>query len=271
MIRKPAVAGYFYPGHREDLLSTLRKLISPSTEKIEAKGIVVPHAGYMYSGVVAGKVYGKIVPPDVAIILGPNHTGLGEEVSIFPKGSFLTPLGEVNVNENLSNLIVKKAPFVSLEVQAHLREHSLEVQVPFLQYLNPSVEIVAIALMDLTWEQIEALGKSLAEAIKEYTQDIKRQVLLVASSDFSHYEPHEVAKKKDSLAIREILNLSERGLLEVVYRERISMCGVLPVAVALVASKALGAKKATLIEYKTSGDITGDHSAVVGYGGLIIH
>ncbi|MFN3505113.1 MAG: AmmeMemoRadiSam system protein B [Caldimicrobium sp.] len=271
MKRKPAVANYFYPGDNFTLNSLLDELIEESEEKIPALGIVVPHAGYIYSGKVAGKVYGRIVPPDVAIILGPNHTGLGEKASLFNGESFLTPLGEAKINQKFKNLILEKCYLVKEDSYAHLREHSLEVQIPFLQYLNFELEIVPLVLMDLDLEEIKILGKSLAEAISEFLSEEEKDVLIVASSDFSHYEPHTIAQRKDALAIEEIVKLSEEGLLRVVYENRISMCGVLPVCTMLVAVKELGASSAELVDYKTSGDITGDYSGVVGYAGIIIY
>ncbi|MFN3567962.1 MAG: AmmeMemoRadiSam system protein B [Caldimicrobium sp.] len=271
MKRKPAVAGYFYPGDTFTLKSFLEELVEESEEKKAALGIVAPHAGYMYSGKVAGKVYGIIEPPDVAIILGTNHTGLGEKASLFDGESFLTPLGEAKVNQNLKDLILEKCYLVKEDSYAHIREHSIEVQVPFLQYINPQIEIVPLALMDLDLEEIYVLGRSLAEALEEFLSSEERKVLIIASSDFSHYEPHSIAQRKDALAIEEILKLSEEGLLRVVYENRISMCGVLPVCTMLVAVKELGASRAELVDYKTSGDITGDYSAVVGYAGIIIY
>ncbi len=271
MKREPAVAGYFYPRERESLLLELKNLIKFFPEKISALGIVVPHAGYMYSGGVAGKVYGKIIPPDVAVILGPNHTGLGERISLFDGESFLTPLGEAQIEGNLAEILLKEEELVKKDKWAHIREHSLEVQVPFLQVLNPEIKILPLCLSDLDLNEIRKLGKALARSIKIFIEETGKKVLIVASSDFSHYEPHSVAKKKDSLAIKEILELSEEKLLKVVFSEKISMCGIIPVSVTIVACKELGAKNTLLVDYKTSGDVTGDYSAVVGYGGIIIY
>lgn len=271
MIRDAVVAGYFYPGRPESLLRTLEELIDVTEEKISAISIVVPHAGYIYSGKVAGKVYGRIQPPDLAIILGPNHTGLGPEVSLFSGEAFRTPFGLVKVNRDLVKLLLEYSNLISPDTLAHKREHSLEVQVPFLQYLNPDIEIVPLCIGHLSLEEIRELGDALSQAVAQFEDSTGRDVLIVASSDFSHYEPQAIANTKDLLAINEILNLSEEGLLRVVYQERISMCGVFPVAITICASKLLGAEKAVLVDYKTSGDITGDYSAVVGYGGIIIY
>ncbi len=268
MVRKPAVAGYFYPSTKEGLLSDLRHLVEPSSHKISAKAIVVPHAGYMYSGGVAGKVYGMINPPDVAIILGPNHTGLGARASIFDGDSFLTPLGEAKVEKDGVVFLTELVPFLKPEKLAHLHEHSLEVQVPFLQFLNSNVKIIPIVLLDLSLEEIYALGSALAEYILKHPE---KQTLLLASTDFSHYVPHEVAKKKDFLAIEQIKKLSPEGLLRVVFTERISMCGYLPVACLLSACQRLPVSTVELVDYKTSGDIIGDYSSVVGYAGIVIY
>lgn len=271
MKRQPAVAGFFYSHSPRELKLYLSDLIKFSSQKVEAKGIIVPHAGYMYSGWIAGKVYGKIEPPDVAIILGPNHTGLGKKVAIFNGEAFVTPLDEAKVNKVLVPKILEKIPLVQEDVMAHLHEHSIEVQIPFLQYLNPYIEIVPICLRQISLEEIRDLGQGLAEVVKDFILEEKKKVLFIASTDFSHYLPHEEAKKRDSIAIEKILELSEEKLIEAVIRYDISMCGVIPVAVTLVACKGLNAKKAELVDYCTSGDIIKDYSSVVGYGGIIIY
>ncbi len=267
MLRKPAVAGYFYPSTYEGLLSDLEALIKPTEKKIEAKAIIVPHAGYMYSGWVAGKVYGQIEPPEVAILLGPNHTGLGGRASLFDGEAFLTPLGKVKIEKGALNFLRERVTFLSLDKLAHLHEHSLEVQLPFLQYINGQVRIVPIVILDLSLEEIWALG----EALAEYVKSVKEKVLLVASTDFSHYVPQEVAQKKDSLAIEEIKKLSPEGFLKIVFQERISMCGYLPVACVLAACNILETREVRLVAYQTSGDIIRDYSSVVGYAGIIIY
>jgi len=268
MLRKPAVAGYFYPSTKDGLLSDLRYLVVPSSRKVSAKAIIVPHAGYMYSGGVAGKVYGMIKPPDIAVILGPNHTGLGARASIFDGDAYLTPLGEAKVEKDGVSFLIEQAPFLTPEKLAHLHEHSLEVQVPFLQYINPNLKIIPIVLLDLSLEEIYTLGSALAEYVLKHPE---KSILLVASTDFSHYVPHEVAKKKDFLAIEQIKRLSPEGLLQVVFRERISMCGYLPVSCLLAACQKLPVSTVELVDYKTSGDIIGDYSSVVGYAGIVIY
>ncbi|PMP65734.1 MAG: AmmeMemoRadiSam system protein B [Thermodesulfobacterium geofontis] len=268
MKREPAVAGYFYSENPRELKFHLSTLIKFKKNKIKAKGIIVPHAGYMYSGWVAGKVYGSILPPDTAMIIGTNHTGLGERISIFPGESFITPLGETLIDKELTEDLVKLVPIIAKDVMAHLHEHSIEVQVPFLQYINPEVKIVSLCLGRLKLEEVIELGRGISEVIKRYPD---KYVLIIGSSDFSHYVPHEVAKEKDMMAIKEILKLSEESFLKVIFEERVSACGYIPIAVTINACKNLGANKAELIDYMTSGDVIKDYSSVVGYAGIIIY
>ncbi|QER42052.1 AmmeMemoRadiSam system protein B [Thermodesulfobacterium sp. TA1] len=268
MKREPAVAGYFYSNNPKELEKHLAELIKFSETKIPAKGGVLPHAGYFYSGHVAGAVYGKIVPPDIAVILGPNHTGMGKPIAVFNGTSFITPLGEAKINKTFTTRFIELCPLASEDFLAHAHEHSLEVQVPFLQYINPKVEIVAICLRWISLKEIREIGIALAQTISLFPE---KRIFIVASSDFSHYVPQETAKYKDSLAIKEILSLSEEGLLKVVVENNISMCGVIPVAINIVACKHLGATKGELIAYATSGDIIRDYSSVVGYGGIVIY
>jgi len=266
MIREAAVAGQFYSSDPEVLRRELSRLIVEKEPKVEAKAVVAPHAGYMYSGHVAGAVYGRIVPPEVAVVIGPNHTGLGQAAAILPYGTFLTPLGEVPIEATLAQALLEKVPFLREDALAHLYEHSLEVQVPFLHYLNPSLSLVPICLSRLNYEDIVTLGQALAEVIAKHPQ----RVTMVASSDFSHYVADEVARAKDRLAIARILDLDAKGLLEVVLRENISMCGVIPTAVIIEAALRLGASQTELVKYATSGEVSGDYAQVVGYGGILI-
>ncbi|WP_297056093.1 AmmeMemoRadiSam system protein B [Thermosulfurimonas sp.] len=266
MFRQPAVAGQFYSDDPEVLRAELSRLIKKSPDPIEAKMVVAPHAGYMYSGWVAGEVYGRIRPPEVAVVLGPNHTGLGASAAIVSYGAFLTPLGEVPIESTLAEKILEEAPILREDHLAHLYEHSLEVQLPFLQYLQPEISLVPVCLGRLSVEEIEDLGEGLGRAIAGYPS----RVLLVASTDFSHYVPHEIAQRKDQRAIERILALDPLGLLEVVVREDISMCGVIPTAVALTAARLLGASRAELVRYATSGEVSGDYARVVGYAGILI-
>jgi MEMO1 family protein len=266
MLRNPAVAGQFYPGNADVLRAQLKGFVSSPSGAKKSLGIVAPHAGYIYSGAVAGSVYGEIVVPRTAIILGPNHTGLGARSAIFPDGEWATPLGRVQINARLSELVRKHAPQVEDDVAAHLYEHSLEVQLPFLQFVRTDISIVPICLGFADFPSCSALGKGIAGAIAEFGDE----VLIVASSDMTHYESATSARAKDDAAIREMIALNPEGLLKVCNDKGISMCGVIPATVMLVAALDLGAKNASLISYATSGDITGDNSQVVAYAALTV-
>lgn len=265
--RKPAVSGQFYPGTKSALEKQLELLIPKITaEKINAFGAVVPHAGYIYSGGVAGLVYASISPKKTYIILGPNHTGIGQAFSIMDLGAWLTPLGKAEINQGLAQEIIKSCPQVEIDTSAHSFEHSLEVQLPFLQYIVNNFDFVPIVLSQASLSQYQNFGKALSEVIKNYKHD----VVILASSDMTHYEPHEEAKRKDKMAIDAILNLDVDELAQKIARYDITMCGWAPVIVMITACKAQGATKAKLIKYQTSGDTSGDYSSVVGYAGIAI-
>lgn len=263
-IRKPAVAGQFYPGKEDSLRKSIEQMVCKVDEKIKAIGIVSPHAGYMYSGIVAGNVYSNIEIPETVIILGPNHTGTGSPYAIMTEGKWWTPLGEVEIESSLAKDILGSSKFIEEDINAHKFEHSLEVQIPFLQYFRSNIKIVPIVIGG---DDFEEIGEAIAKSLKKYKKDF----LLVASSDMTHYESHESARKKDKLAIDEILKLDEKGMLKKVREYDISMCGYGPAAIMLIASKLLGAKEAKLIKYMTSGDVSGDYSAVVGYAGIAVY
>jgi hypothetical protein len=266
MPRKPAVAGSFYAGTPESLRNQVLKCLETDQKPEEAMAAIVPHAGYMYSGWVAGAVYSRLKIPKTVVILGPNHTGMGAGASIMVKGEWQTPLGGVAVNEKLAASILNYSKVLADDEGAHLREHSLEVQLPFLQYLEAEFSFVPIAFLSHNYEACEDVGKALSQAIREYQQP----VLILASTDMSHYVSQEVAKKKDQQAINAILNLSARELYQTVLSQRISMCGFIPTVTLLIACQHLGAKEAKLVKYMTSGDINRDYTAVVGYAGFII-
>lgn len=265
IVRIPYVAGYFYPADERELISLLSKFIIKADEKISAIGCIVPHAGYIYSGKVAGKVYSSIKIPDNVIILGPNHNGLGLPSAIYKEGKWVTPLGEVDINKDLSEKILKHSKYLIEDPYAHRYEHSIEVQIPFLQFLNPNISIVPITIVDYRTPVLNDLGMAIYKAILE-TND---PILVIASSDFSHYELVNIARKKDFYAIEAILNLDEEEFMNRVRREDISICGAGPIFVTMIVSKYLGASKGILIDYNTSGDITKDYSEVVGYAGIV--
>jgi len=265
MKRKPYVAGQFYPAGREDLRGTIAGMIDPSADRTKAIALVSPHAGYIYSGRIAGAVFSSARWPEVVVLLGPAHRPIGSLFAIQARGSWLTPLGESPVDEALAARIVAGCPLVEVNEQAHIREHSLEVQLPFIQYFRDDAAIVPICVSHETrYSDLETLGRALATAIR----DDGREALLVASTDMSHYVAQTTAEKKDMRAIRKVLDLDPAGLFDTVVSEGISMCGFQPTAAALVAALGLGAVKAELIRYGTSGDASGDYAQVVGYAGI---
>lgn len=267
-IRKPVVAGQFYPGTNAALLSSLESLVDKKRSKEDAIGVVVPHAGYIYSGRVAGDVFSAIRPKDTYIILGPNHTGMGETFGLSTSSSWKTPLGDVKIDRALADAIMKNSEYVRADDASSAGEHSIEVELPFLQFLQKDFTFVPIVVANSEVATYRALGMAIASAVKDLRME--SSVTIVASSDMTHYESQEEAKRKDAAAIDAILNLDEYQLIESVARLDISMCGSAPTAVMIAASKELGAKSAKLIGYSTSGDASGDYSSVVGYAGIIV-
>ncbi len=265
MTRKPCVAGRFYPDEPALLQSAIDTFLVNS-RKERAIAIIAPHAGYVYSGAIAGKVYASVNIPDAVILIGPNHTGLGERAAIMPKGVWEMPLGRVKINEKLSGALLDSSGLFSADSAAHLMEHSLEVQLPFIFSLNKNASIVPLTVMHAREAECAEMGASIAKAVAAYGKD----VLIVVSSDMNHYDTDALTREKDRLAIEEVLKLDPMGLLKVTARRDISMCGVIPAAIAITAAKRLGAKTAKLIKYSTSGEASGDFSKVVGYAGIII-
>ncbi|HXY55162.1 MAG TPA: AmmeMemoRadiSam system protein B [Nitrospirota bacterium] len=276
MLRHAAVAGYFYQGTADALKKQVQGFIISGANKVKARGILAPHAGLMYSGAVAGAVYSSIDLPDTFILIGPNHTGLGASVSLMSGGRWETPLGTVDIDEPLAAAILEESSHIHADTLAHLREHSLEVQLPFIQYFKHKFKIVPLQMLDTRLEICLDVGRAIATAVKEReAQDAEhesglRKVLIVASSDMSHYERAVTAKEKDSKAIHQILNLDPEGLFRTVRDYGITMCGYGPAVVMLAACKALGASHAELIKYANSGDVSGDYEQVVGYAGIVI-
>lgn len=266
MNREPVVAGQFYPGTKAKLEDMLKLLTKEKGELQDAIGCISPHAGYVYSGEVAGKTLSSIKIKKNIIILGPNHTGLGKPFSIMTEGKWKTPIGEVQIAETIAKKILEASDFLEEDPKAHEREHSIEVQIPFLQYLKKDFEIVPIVATFGSAEILKKIGLDIAKVVKEF----KEETLIVASSDMTHYEPQEAAKNKDFKAIEAILKLDEDALLKTVEEFDISMCGIAPATIMLVAAKSLGAKQAKLIKYQTSGDASGDYNSVVGYAGITI-
>ena len=260
----PAVAGQFYPGTAPGLSRALLALTREEKAPESAIGVVVPHAGYVYSGAVAGEVFSAIRVPGRAVLFCPNHTGVGENAAIMSHGAWRMPWGDVPVDEELAARLETACPLLREDASAHSREHAIEVQLPFLHRFRPEVRIVPVALGRLSLEDCRDLGENVAAAIAGDADP----PLLIASTDMSHYVPDAVARKKDRMAIDRMLALDPEGLYGTVRTERISMCGVLPATVVLFAARRLGATSARLIRYATSGDVSRDFDQVVGYAGL---
>ncbi len=265
MTRKPCVAGTFYPADAKTLRKTIEEMTDARAERRRALAVIVPHAGYIYSGPVAGAVYSSVEIPGTVVILGPGHREIGTLLAIQDSGSWQTPLGETPVDAELAALIKQNCAAVETDEQAHRFEHSLEVQVPFLQYFRPDIRIVPVCISyEAGYADLEALGRGIATALRVFGQP----VLIVASTDMSHYVSQKAAETRDHRAIRKILDLDPEGLFRTVRAEGITMCGYQPTAAALVAALELGADRAELVKYQTSGDRTGDYTEVVGYAGI---
>lgn len=266
LVRSACVAGRFYPGTKSALSKQVETLLEAGKPKSDAIAVISPHAGYMYSGATAGRVLSSINIPDRVILLGPNHTGMGTPASVMPSGIWEIPTGDVEIDEELSRMVLASSNLFQNDFEAHLMEHSLEVMLPFVHAMNPSAKIVPITIMQADQGECSEMGKALANIISS----INQKVLLLVSSDMNHYEPDSVTRVKDKLAIDKIIALDPQGLLEVVERQDITMCGVIPTAIALYASRSLGAKQGRLVNYTTSGEVNGEMNAVVGYAGIII-
>jgi AmmeMemoRadiSam system protein B len=266
MARPPAVAGRFYPENPQDLLEEVQRHLELETPKVNAKGVIAPHAGFMYSGDVAGSVYSRVEIPDTVILLGPNHTGMGERIAISCHGSWIMPFGDLEIDTNLATAVLGNLPIARENEDAHRLEHSLETQLPFLQYFRKQFKFVPICLMRLSLEECLMLAKAIVQAVRS----CDRPVLIVASSDMTHYESHTNASERDHRAIDQVLNMDPEGLFRTVEREGITMCGVNPATVMLAACKEMGATQAELAKYMTSGEISGDMDQVVGYAGVVV-
>jgi AmmeMemoRadiSam system protein B len=267
-VRRPAVAGRFYPGDAETLDREVRCFLDAPGQSArpvtEARMVMVPHAGYRYSGAIAGQTYGAVRPRARAVVLCPNHTGLGERRSVSPARAWQLPGGDVRCDEELRQLLVEHAELVPDDA-AHVREHAIEVQLPFLRATAPSGTFVGICLAGLSLDECLRLGEGIARAVR--AASATGQILLVASTDMSHYVPAEVARERDALALARVEALDAAGLYETVQRRHISMCGYIPATVAIAAARALGATSAEIVRYGNSGETSGDLASVVGYAG----
>jgi len=272
MQREPAVAGQFYEYSAVSLKKEIENCFLkkefgpeqlPKVKKGERKiiGIIVPHAGFMYSGPVAANSYFQLAAdgrPEDFIIIGPNHTGIGTAISIMDEGIWKTPLGKVKINSELARKILERGTIAKKDASAHVQEHSVEVQLPFLQYVYKKFEFVPVCMLDQTYEACVDLGTSIAEAIS-------KNAVIIASSDFTHFERNEIAHRQDKKALDAIEKMDAKKFLDIVNYENMSVCGYGPIATMLIAAKKLKAKSCEILRYATSGDVTGDESRVVGY------
>lgn len=274
-IRQPAVAGRFYPGNAQHLRTEVETFTTEraaagqqaAEPKIPAVGCVVPHAGYIYSGAVAGAVYRRLELPRRYVILCPNHTGMGEPLAIMSSGAWRTPLGDARVDVELAGGLKDAMPLFSEDLEAHRYEHALEVQLPFLQVLQPGFQFVPITVGTSSFEVLSAVGNAIGDVLAS----LPKPAMVIASSDMNHYESDGVTRVKDRLAIDQVLALDPRGLYDTVRQGHISMCGYGPATIMITAARKMGATKAELIRYATSGDTSEDRDMVVGYAGIAVY
>jgi AmmeMemoRadiSam system protein B len=269
-LRQPAVAGRFYPADRARLEAQVMSLLGAPTAAFTeraAVAVVVPHAGYVYSGAIAGSAFARVRVPRTAIVLGPNHTGLGAARALWRAGAWQLPNAVVPIDVSFADALLATGECEADEA-AHLGEHSLEVELPFLLARQPALSLVPLCVSRLPYEECERLGRALAETIA--SRGGPEHHLLVASTDFSHYVSAGEAARKDGLALDRLLALDAVGLYEVVFRERISMCGVIPTVITLIAARELGADTAELVRQGHSGSVSGDLERVVGYASCIL-
>ncbi len=265
--RSPAVAGRFYPDNPALLAREVATFLRSDRTPGRAVGVVVPHAGYVYSGAVAGATFGRVTPPARALVMAPNHSGRGAIQALFPGSGFSLPGGDVPIDGALQRALLGSTG-VTEDAAAHAFELAIEVELPLLRALNSQIGIAALCLSRLSLAACQRLGQDVAQALTEH--GLVQDTLLVASTDMSHYVPADMARALDQLAIERILALDPQGLYETVIREDISMCGFVPTTVMLFAARELGARSAELVRYTNSGERSGDYERVVGYAGMLI-
>ena len=268
MDRKPIVAGRFYPEEAEQLARDIAGYMGPARPVSQNPTILamVPHAGYVYSGGIAGETIARARLASTVIMLGPNHTGSGNPLALWPDGTWLFPGGELTVDEELAERVLDAIPSITRDYEAHLREHSLEVQLPFLHAKDPDTRILPICVAEPSPEILLEIGSALAGIIEQTTYPVS----ILVSSDMSHYITAAQAEKQDGLAIDQILALSAKQLFNTVRENNVSMCGILPMTMGLQAAQDLGAHSASLVRYATSGEVNHDYEQVVGYAGMIV-
>ncbi|MEI8350373.1 MAG: AmmeMemoRadiSam system protein B [Candidatus Omnitrophota bacterium] len=267
MIREPVVAGQFYPRDQEDIKKAIERYKPKDSLKLYARAVILPHAGYIYSGNVAVQTVSRVFAKKRIVILGPNHTGYGEPFALWPRGAWRIPFGDIGIDEELAALILAGGNIITADTLAHKHEHSIEVELPILSYFFQEFKFVPIACGISTVESYREAAKQICKAVKPVQED----VLFVASTDMTHYEPDLTARKKDRDALESIISLDAEALLKKVKKENISMCGSGAVAILLFCMNILGAKKAHVALYQTSADAGADAQSVVGYAGVIIN
>ncbi len=267
MLRLPAVAGQFYPADPQELLNLVRRFSQQDTpaNKTGVKACLVPHAGYVYSGHVTGAVLARIEVPRKILILGVRHLPRGENAAILSEGAWRTPLGNAQIAPQLAQKLKEECPLLKEDAIAHAQEHSLEVQLPFLQVLAPDFQFAPVALGTIRFEELQTIGESIARVLA----NSQKEVLLLTTSDLNHFEDEVTTRKKDAKAIAQLEALDPRGLYDVCRTDSISMCGLGPAVAMLVALRTLGATHAETVKYATSAPVSGDHRRVVGYAGMI--
>lgn len=268
MDRQPIVAGRFYDGRPERLNVLVDAFLQQAGAKRDRRTLLamVPHAGYVYSGAVCGKTLGMADLAPTVLLLGPNHTGRGERFALWPDGAWHIPGGSLDVNLPLAEALLAADPAIRPDTAAHLGEHSLEVILPFLHRLSPGTTIVPVSVSAPSLDSLRRVGQAMGRAIAA----LGAPVSIVVSSDMSHYISHEDAKKMDAMALDPVVTLNPEALYETVRGRSISMCGVLPMTVGLFAALELGASRAELVAYATSGETSGDYDQVVGYAGVLV-
>jgi len=272
LIREPRVAGSFYPRTKAALDAELDRCYAEAAhaliplERRDAIGAVGPHAGFVYSGAVAAKVYARMTLPETVIVISPNHTGLGPRMSIWPSGRWVVPTGTIEVDEALSLAIRAGCPGLEADTRAHEREHGIETHVPFILRERPDARLVAIVLGTQDPDRARRLGEAIPRALAA----TGRRAVIVASSDMNHFDDQATTLAKDRRALDRVVARDPAGLLETCARDGITMCGAAPTAAMLWAGAALGAREAVLVDHRTSGDVSGDLESVVGYAGVLL-
>jgi MEMO1 family protein len=277
-VRRPTVAGQFYESDAEALRAQIKAcflhqlgpkklpLVNMNSNPRDIVGLVCPHAGYTYSGPVAASAYFELAvdgKPDTVVLLGPNHTGYGSALSLMREGTWRTPLGEVKIDLEMADAIMNETSVVDVDETAHRYEHSIEVQLPFLQFLyGNEFKIVPICFLMQDYDSAVEIGRALIEAL-----DAKNTVV-IASSDMTHYEPAKNAAAKDQAALKKITDMDARGFYEIIEKQNITACGFAPITALITYANGVGAKKTEILSYHNSGDITGDYSSVVGYAAV---